>query len=148
MMHISKMIEIKNRKSNEYSISDKYIAGILLIGCEIKSIVNKECDLTGSYILVNKEPVLVGSYVKQYKAHHFTKEFDPNRDRKLLLTKSEINKLRDQVRRGFSIIPLRLFSTTRGKIKIEFGLGKKIKKQDKRETEKLREHNKEIKQYG
>lgn len=136
-------IEIKNRKANEYNIGEKYVAGIMLIGAEIKSVVSKECDITGSYISVVKEPLLINSYIKPLTCGSFGVEYGGQRSRKLLLTRSQINKLRDETRRGFQLIPIRLFSTTRGKIKIEFGIGKKIRKADKREKEKEKEFKRE-----
>ncbi len=136
------MIEIKNRKSNDYSISDRYIAGVILVGNEIKQIVRKECDLTGSYIALSP-PRLIGSYIKALKSN-FATPYDANRSRLLLLTKSQIRKLSEETRKGKSLIPLRLFSDEKGRIKLEFGIGASYHKADKRQKELKKEHFKEM----
>ncbi len=137
------MIEIKNRKSNDFDIIEKYVAGIVLVGNEIKSLVEKEADLTGSYILIKKSPVLIGSYIK-VKESKYSATYSPNRDRLILLTKSQIRKLRQESQKGLSIIPIRFFSNEKGKIKLEFGVGKSLRKFDKRQSELKKEHRKEI----
>ncbi len=137
------MIEIKNRKSNDFNFTEKYVAGLILVGNEIKQIVAKECDLTGSYILINNQPTLVGSYVKVQETK-YANNYLANRDRLILLTKSQIRKLRQETLKGLSIIPIRLFSNEKGKIKLEFGVGRSLKKFDKRISEKNKEHRKEI----
>ncbi len=107
------MIEIKNRKSNDFNFTEKYVAGLVLVGNEIKQIVAKEADLTGSYILINNQPTLVGSYVKVQETK-YANNYSANRDRLILLTKGQIRKLQQDFQKGFSLIPIRLYSDSRG----------------------------------
>jgi SsrA-binding protein len=132
-----------NRKSNDFAIEETMVAGIMLVGREIKSIIEKEVDLTGSYILLKKNLTLVGSHIKVVVDNYSTK-YEANRDRVLLVKKNELEYLKDKKRRGAVFIPIKLFNSERGKVKLLFGIGKPIKSWDKREKEKEKQIKKEI----
>lgn len=139
------MIEIKNRKSNDYKIVEKFVAGIILIGSEIKEVIKHDCDLTGSYCLIKDQVLLIGSYINCRNLGTWF-SYDTRRDRVLLLTKPEIRKIKNELKRGYSLFPLRMFSNERGLIKVELGLGKSFKKWDKRDKikEKISEKEKNL----
>ncbi len=133
-------MEIKNRKSNDFDISATLEAGIILIGREVKNL--KECDLTGSRCIIKDVPLLVGSYIAKQE-DNFATPYEPGRDRKLLLRKSEIRWLLEQIKKGFSIIPIKLYAK-KSKYKILLGVGKALKKFDKRQKEIEKQVKKEI----
>ena len=128
-----------------YDISDKYEAGIVLIGQEVKSIRNGRVNLTGSYVVITgEEAYLVGASIPPYQPKNAPKDYDSQRSRKLLLERSEISRLIGVTKeKGNALIPLKLFA--KGvKIKLEFGIGTGKKKTDKRQTIKKRETDREI----
>ena len=129
-------ITIKNRKASfEYTFLDTYIAGIQLIGVEIKSIRNGEVNLSEAYcIFQNEELYLKNTYISPYENAGFVK-VDPLRDRKLLLNKNELRKLSDGIsRKGLAIIPTKMFVNERGLCKVEVCLCQGKKNYDKRES--------------
>jgi len=129
-----------------YQILEKFEAGIALNGQEVKSIKLGRINLMGSYVVIrNGEVYLVGASVPPYQPKNAPSDYDPQRSRKLLLRKKEINYLIGKSQqKGLTMIPLKVY-TNNGKIKIEFGIGKGKKKFDKRETIKKRETEKEMK---
>ena len=129
-----------------YQILEKFEAGIALNGQEVKSIKLGRINLMGSYVVIrNGETYLVGANVPPYQPKNAPSDYDPQRSRKLLLRKKEINYLIGKSQqKGLTMIPLKVY-TNNGKIKIEFGIGKGKKKFDKRETIKKRETEKEMK---
>ena len=93
---------------------------------------------------INEEAFLVGASVPPYQPKNAGKDYDPQRSRKLLLRKPEISRLIGKIKeRGLTLIPLKVYSN-KGKIKLEFGVGKGKKTRDKRETIKRREVDREI----
>lgn len=117
-----------------------------LLGQEVKSIKTGHISLRGSYVVIDKnsEVFLIGANVPPYQPKNTPKDYNPERSRKLLLRKKEIQYLIGKsLQRGLTMIPLRVY-TKNGKIKLEFGLGKGKKKFDKRETIKKREAGREI----
>jgi len=138
------MKSIKNRKAYfDYNLTDKIEAGMVLIGDEIKAIRLGKISLAGSFgkILYNKEqkPELF-----LVNAHIDTKSGDPTRSRKLLVHKSEINKLVGQTQqKGLTIIPTRIYLKG-GKAKIELQLGRGRQKRDKRELIKKRDIERDL----
>jgi SsrA-binding protein len=140
-------ISIKNRKaSHEYFFLDTYIAGIQLIGVEIKSIRNGEVNLSEAYcVFQNGELYLKNTHISPYENAGFVK-VDPLRDRKLLLNKNELRKLSEGIsRKGLTIVPTKMFINDRGLCKVEVCLcqGKKI--YDKRESLKEKDMKKNVK---
>ena len=135
----------------DYEIIEKFEAGLVLLGQEVKSIKLGRIGLSGSYV-VAKHPstnglpefYLVGANVPPYQPANAPSGYNPERSRKLLLKKPEINYLIGKTQqKGLTLIPLRVY-TIKGKIKLEFGLGKGKKIFDKRESIKKREITKEI----
>lgn len=140
-------MDISNRKAYyEYSIIQKYTAGIVLSGTEIKSLRSGKASFNDSYCLFFKgELFLRNLHIAEY-SFGGVYNHDPLRERKLLLRKSELKKLESKIKeKGYTIIPLKLFISQKGIAKVEIGLGKGKKIYDKRETIKAREQTREIK---
>ena len=126
-------IQIKNREINfKYEIIDKIECGIELKGTEVKSIRDGMCNLKDSFALIrNGEIMLKNMHVSPYD-HGNRYNTDPLRDRKLLLNKSEINKLIGKIQtKGFSLVPISLYFKG-SLVKLELGIGKGKKLYDKR----------------
>ncbi|TWW00309.1 SsrA-binding protein SmpB [Chitinophaga pinensis] len=143
------MAELKNRSAYfEYAIEDKYIAGMVLTGTEIKSIRGSRVSFNDSFCYFSKGELFVKSlHISEY-THGTYANHDPLRERKLLLTKRELRKLENKIKeRGYSIIPLRIFITDKSLAKIEIGLGKGKKLHDKRDSIKQRETDREIRRF-
>lgn len=142
----SKHVNIKNRKARfEYDFIDKFIAGIVLTGTEIKSIRESKASLQHAYCLIrNKEIFVRDFHINPYsQAAHYN--HDPIRERKLLLNKREIKKLSTRSKeKGLSIIPIRLFINDRGLAKLEIALAKGKKTHDKRHDIKERDQKREL----
>jgi len=139
-------ILIKNRKAFfNYQITDKYIAGIMLLGTEIKSIRESAVNLSNSFCSIENDNIMVkGMQISEY-LHGNINNHDPVRDRKLLLNKKEIRQIKKKVfEKKLSIIPTKLFVNKRGFAKVELGLGKGKKEYDKRETIKKRDSDRKI----
>ena len=132
---MDKKVISKNRKAfHDFFIFDKYIAGIVLTGTEIKSIRKGTINLKDSFAKIeNNEVFLYGMHISPYEqGNRFNHK--PDRVRKLLLQKREILKIQDKVKKdGVTIIPLELF-LSHGFAKIELGLAKGKKLYDKREA--------------
>ncbi len=136
----------ENRKAFfDYKILEKFEAGIVLLGIEVKSIKLGRTNLAGSYVVFRGDnPYLIGAKIPPYQPNNTPDYYNPERTRKLLLQKSEINYLNGKAhQQGLTFIPLKLY-TKNGKIKLEFGLAKGKKARDKRELIKKRETNREI----
>lgn len=137
---------VRNRKARyEYEILDTQEAGLVLRGTEVKSIRAGKASLSESFIRFDgTEAYWVSGNVDEYPWGH-SSQHDPKRKRKLLLRKSQILKLRELVRqKGLTVIPLALYASARGHIKLEIAVvrGKKIR--DKRETEKKRQAERDL----
>ena len=135
-MKTSKNITIKNRKASyEYNFLDTYIAGIQLVGVEIKSIRNGRVNLSESYcVFKHGELFLMNTHISPYENAGYVK-VDPLRERKLLLNKNELRKLSDGVsRKGLTIVPTKMFINDRGLCKVEVCLCQGKKNYDKRES--------------
>ena len=140
-------INIKNKKARfEYEILDKYTAGIVLAGTEIKSIRQGKASITESFCEFNDsgELFIINMQIDEYShASHFNHK--PKAERKLLLNKRELNKLQKEVASsGLTIIPLNLFLNERGLAKMNIALAKGKKLYDKRETIKDRENKRDL----
>jgi SsrA-binding protein len=133
---IEKNVEIKNRRASfEYSFLEKYTAGIMLMGTEIKSIRQGKVNLTDAYCLFLGE----GLYIRQMNISKYNEgthyNHDPLRDRKLLLTKRELRKLQSSLKDvGLTMIPTRMYISERGFAKIDIALAKGKKLYDKRDS--------------
>lgn len=137
----------ENRKAYfNYEILEKFEAGLVLIGQEVKAIRTGKMQLSGSYILPeNGELWLVGATITPYQPKNTPSDYNPQRSRKLLLTKKEIKYLLGKAnQKGLTLVPLRVY-TTKGKIKLEFAVAKGRKKTSKKELLKKRAVELEIK---
>ena len=146
MMKTSNNVTIKNRRaSHEYLFLDTYIAGIQLIGVEIKSIRKGEVNLSEAYcIFQNGELYLKNTHISPYENAGFVK-VDPLRDRKLLLNKNEMRKLSEGIsRKGLTIVPTKMFINDRGLCKVEVCLCQGKKNYDKRESLKEKDMKKRV----
>ena len=142
-------MEIKNRSAfHEYFFDNKYVAGIVLAGTEVKSLREGKASFNDSYCIIHKgEMWLKSLHIAEY-SHGTTNNHDPVRDRKLLLQKREINKIEGKLKeKGYTLIPLRIFFNEKNLIKVEIGLGKGKKLHDKRETIKNRDVEREMKRF-
>jgi SsrA-binding protein len=126
-----------------YSIGDKYTAGIQLIGTEIKSIREGKINFNDSFCLfINDELFVRGIYISDYS---FGVKHENVRDRKLLLNKKELKKIKESTtEKGLTIVPLKGYFTDTNYFKIEIGIGKGKKLYDKRETIKKRDSERSI----
>ena len=142
-------LEIKNRSAfHEYFIDNKYVAGIVLTGTEVKSLRAGKASFNDSYCIIHKgEMWLKSMHIAEY-SHGTVNNHDPIRDRKLLLQKREIKKIESKLKeKGYTLIPLLIFFNDKNLIKVEIGLGKGKKLHDKRETIKRRDIEREMKRH-
>ncbi len=139
------MIEIKNKKANfDYFIEDTYECGIVLTGTEIKSIRKGSANLKDSYARIkDNEVFLINMFIATYEeGNRFN--HDERRERKLLLHKKEIYKIRDKIsKEGYSLVPVKLYLKN-GKAKILLGVARGKKQYDKRQSIKEKEIKKDI----
>lgn len=139
-------INIKNRRGEyDYTIIDKYTAGIVLSGTEIKSIRLGKAGLVDTFCYIhNKEIWVKNMYIAEYEWGSYNNH-TTRRDRKLLLNKKEIENLASETKSpGFTIIPLRLFIDENGRAKLVIGLCKGKKEYDKRQNIKEKEDKREM----
>lgn len=135
-----------NRKANfEYAILDKYEAGISLEGTEVKSLREAKVTIAESYARVIKDEVwLVGANINEYKYGNINNHV-PDRNRKLLLNKKEIKKIKEALaEKGLTLVPLKMYFKN-SKVKVELGIGRGKKLYDKRESIKAHETDLKLK---
>ena len=136
-----KALIAENRKArHEYFIEDRYEAGLVLAGWEVKSLRAGRAQLAEAYVYVkNGEVFLTGAHLSPLNSASTHVTVEPTRTRKLLLNRSEIDRLVGAVERsGYTLVPLELFWKN-GRAKIRIGLAKGKKQHDKRATEKERD---------
>lgn len=136
----------ENKKAAyDYEVLEKYEAGLVLQGQEVKSIKGGHINLSGSYVVIRSgEPYLIGAKVPPYQPKNAPADYNPEQSRKLLLNKKEIDYLTGKVNeRGFALIPLKVYEQN-GRIKLEFGLARGKKKYDKKEKIKKRDVQRDI----
>ena len=142
-------ILIDNRKANyNYFLLEEYVAGIILEGCEVKSIRNRDVNMSDSYCtFVGNELIIKNMHISPYKNSGFTyKDYDPKRDRKLLLTKRELRKLQKDVQaKGYTIVPVNLYTNDKGLVKLTIAMAKGKHTYDKSQTIKERDLDREMK---
>ena len=139
-------IRIRNKKAFfNYEIIEKYTAGIQLYGTEVKSIRNSKVSFTDAYCLfINNDLWLRGIHISEYAFGSYNNHV-PKRDRKLLLNKKELIKIQKKtVEKSLSIIPLNIFFSASGFVKLEIGIGRGKKQFDKRETLKQKDSNRDM----
>jgi SsrA-binding protein len=143
---MAEQIDIKNRKASfKYELFEKYSAGIVLTGTEIKAIRQGKFSFVDSYCIFEEDGLWIkGIHIGEY-SHAGYVTHDPKRDRKLLLTKKELKKiLRKTEEKGFTLVPVRCFSSDKGLIKIEIAIARGKKKFDKREDIKQRDSDRDM----
>lgn len=137
---------IENKKAYfNYEILEKFEAGIELLGPEVKSLGNKRGSLEGSHAIARGgEVFLVGMNIPPYQPKNMPKDYDSLRNRRLLLTKKEIDVLAGaESKKGLTIVPISLYTKGR-KIKVSIGIGRGKKKYDKRESIKKRDTERDV----
>ena len=138
-----KALSVNRQAGHNYHLQERFEAGIVLTGTEVKSAREGRVNLRDSYAaLKDGEVWLMNSHISPY-THGNIYNHDPLRSRKLLLHKEEIRRLLGKVReRGFTLVPTRMY-LKKGRIKVEVALAKGKREYDKRETERRREADKE-----
>ncbi len=141
-----KIINIKNKKASfQFEFIDTYVAGVMLKGTEIKSIREGKVSLTESFCIFLQDELFVrqmhiAPYIMAASYNH-----EAVRDRKLLLSRKELEKLQTKSEeKGLTIIPVRIFINDRGKAKIEIALGRGKKVHDKRQDLKEKDAKREL----
>ena len=136
----------ENRKVRfNYEFLEKYETGIELLGTEVKSVRDGQMSLEGAFVIIRGgEAFLINANIPPYQIKNAPKDYDPLRNRKLLLTKKEIAELAgSEKNKSLTIVPISVYNKGR-KIKVEIALVKGKKKFDKRETLKKRDTEREI----
>ena len=145
----NKLIANNKKAYYDYFIEDKYEAGLVLHGTEVKSLRMGKCSIKESYVqIINGEVYIINMNITPYEKGNICNR-DPLRPKKLLLHKQEINKLAGKTsQQGYTIVPLQVYISN-GKMKIEIGVGKGKKNYDKRDSiakkDQQREAQKEFK---
>ena len=138
-----KVIANNKRANFDYDISLKISAGLVLTGSEVKSLRNNSSSIKEAYVEEKNGGLwLSNCFIKKYESSS-EKDNNPNRRRKLLLSKKDLNKLIGSVKKeGFTIVPISMFFNEKGLVKLNIGLGRGKKKYDKRQSQKLKDWNK------
>ena len=144
-------IVIENRKARfNYTFLDEYQAGIVLQGCEIKSIRNNDVNMSDSYCTFDDGELFVKNlHISPYKNSGFSyKDYDPKRDRKILLTKRELRKLDKAVKtKGNTIVPSQMHINEKGLVKLTICLAKGKHNYDKSQAIKERDLSREMRDF-
>ncbi len=129
-------VSIKNKRATfEYEILDEYTAGMVLLGTEIKSIRNHKASIAEAYCAFAGESLVIRNMNIEEYSHSSYFNHEPKRDRKLLLNKTELNKLKNKMKdKGLTIVPLHLYISESGYAKLDIALAKGKKLYDKRES--------------
>jgi len=141
---MSRLIENKKIRLN-YEILETFDAGMELFGFEVKSLRAKEGSLKGAHVTVRgEEAYLIGMHIPPYQPANTPESYDPERHRRLLLTRKEIDELTGlEGKRGLTIVPISVYSNKR-KLKVQIGIARGKKKHDKREVLKARDAKRHI----
>src|SRR3989344_5740712 len=135
----------ENRKARfDYEILEKYETGIELLGTEVKSVRDGRISLEGAFVIVRGgEAYLINANIPPYQVKNSPKEYDPVRNRRILLTKKEIAELAENDKKSLTIVPISVYNKGK-KVKLEIALVRGKKKHDKRETIKKRETERDL----
>jgi SsrA-binding protein len=138
------LIEHK-RATFDFEILETYEAGISLLGTEVKSIRNHQGKLEGSRVVIRGgEAFLVGASIPPFQKANAPEDYDPERPRKLLVSRREIMELHQKSeKQGLTVVPLRLYNSNR-KLKVEIAVVRGKKKRDKRESIKARDTQRDL----
>ena len=138
-----KLLAKNKRATFDYELTERLIAGVSLLGAEVKSIKMGHASLKGSFISLRAgEAYLTGAHITPY-AHSADKEIAPTRNRKLLLHRRQLNTLVGQKQSGLSVVPTAFLQDGR-LVKLEIGIGRGKKRYDKREAIKRRDTDREL----
>lgn len=135
-----------NKKAHyDYEILERFEAGLMLLGHEVKSVKAGGAHLSGSYVIIRHNRAwLIGAHIGRYRQAGPLSGYDPERSRQLLLHKKELRYLQGKAtEKHLTFIPLRMY-TKAGKIKLEFALARSKKKYEKREQIKRRDIERQI----
>jgi len=141
-----KSVSIQNRKARfEYELLEFFTAGLQLQGTEIKSLREGNATITEAFCYVKDEEVWVsGMYIAEYSFGSYMNH-EPKRLRKLLLNKKEISKIEGKLQdQGITIVPLKLFITSKGWAKLDIAIAKGKKIHDKRESMKAKDDKRQM----
>jgi len=144
-----KQVHIKNRKaSHEYALEGSFTAGIVLTGAEVKSVRDGRASISEAYCLFDRSRLIIrGMHISEFKQAGYAEQH-PDRDRFLLLKKTELKKLRNTLKDvGYTIVPLELFVSETGYIKLVIAPGKGKKLYDKRQDLKKKDMSREIDRF-
>lgn len=139
-------IAAQNRRArHDFFIEDTVEAGIVLAGTEVKSLRTGQASIAEAFAReVDGELFLVNAHIPEYRQAHKLLQHEVKRPRKLLLHKREMSRLMGSIRRdGVTIVPLAVYFNPRGVAKVQLGLAKGKRKEDKRESEKTRDWQRE-----
>jgi len=139
-------MELSNRSAfHDYFIEQRFIAGLVLSGTEVKSLRAGKASFNDAYCFFHKGELFVKSlHISEYKMGTIYNHM-PTQERKLLLSKKELRKLEGKMKeKGYTIVPLKIFFNADGWAKMDIGLGKGKKTHDKRDTIKQRENDREL----
>jgi SsrA-binding protein len=143
---MAEQVVIRNKRASfDFNLLDKYVAGIQLTGTEIKSIKQGKASLSDSFCLFRGDELWIKNmHITEYEKGTYANH-EPLRLRKLLLRKSELNKLQKKIKeKGLTIIPVSVFISERGFAKLEIALAKGKKTHDKRESIKAKDSKREL----
>lgn len=144
-----KILATNSKALFSYTVVDKYEAGIVLAGHEVKSVRGGHASMLGSYISIdqNLEMKLVNLHISKYEKASTLQEYKPTKDRKLLMKKNEILKIKNTLaQKGLTLIPISLYSKG-AFIKVEVGVCRGKKKTDKKEVLKKRDQDRDMERY-
>jgi len=129
----------------DYQILDKFEAGIVLFGHEVKSVRANRMSLLGAYVTISRGAAwLINAHIPPFPKAGPLPDYDPNRSRKLLLHKRELDRLAGKMeQKGLTLVPISVY-TKGSQIKIEFGIGRGKKQYEKRESIKKRDVEREM----
>lgn len=141
---MEKLIAQNKKAYHDYFVEDTYEAGIVLVGCEVKSIRLGAINLRDSFVIIkNGEVFMIGAHISPYKMGSYN-NVNPRRTRKLLLNRSEINKLRGKVeQKGYTLVPLKVYFKD-ALVKVQIGLCKGKELHDKRQAIKEKENDRNL----
>lgn len=136
----------KNRKASfNYEILDKYVGGLSLFGFEVKTIKAGQGSISEAYVkMINDELYLVGAHIPPYQPKNTREDYDPYRERKILLKRKEIEELKKRIKEAnLTIVPLSLYNKGRY-VKVEIALARGKKLVDKRQNIKKRDMERDL----
>ena len=142
---MAETVALNRRARHNYTITDTFEAGLVLTGTEIKSIRAGKVNLSDAYARVEKgEAWLIGAHIAPYEAGN-RYNHEPRRDRKLLLHRTEIDQLMGRAAaKGLTVVPLRLYLTSKGRAKVELGLARGKQLHDRRRDIAERQSRRDI----